>query len=106
MNTDLELGKTLETLRATLAQKRAARKAETNSHLRAFEWMSEEVAAESENPLLEQSFHPTSTLAQPHAAGVEHQHSLFGSSQLPKQDSQFTRPDAEESKTIAKMLSA
>jgi len=94
MSTDLELSLTLATLRATLAEKRAARKAQTNSDLRAFEIVSEEVAAQSDNPLLEQSFRVHGVLERLNALNLERQHSLFGNSELGKQASQF---DAEPS---------
>ena len=71
MNTQLELEKTLKTLRQNLAKKRAARKAQTNSDLRAFELVSEEVAAQSENPLLEQNFRADSVLAHLDALRLE-----------------------------------
>ncbi len=106
MNTQLELEKTLKTLRQNLAKKRAARKAQTNSDLRAFELVSEEVAAQSENPLLEQNFRAHSVLAHLDALRLERQSSLFASSQLPKQASQFDNPSEEEWAAFQRAVSA
>ena len=106
MSTDLDLDKTLGILRATLAQKRAARKTQTNSDLRVFERISEEVATQSENPLLEQSFRVHAVLEHLNALNLERQHSLFGNSQLSKQESRFDGPSEQELLDFQKALSA
>ena len=93
---NLELEASLRTLRKVLAQKRAARKAQTDGDLRAFDSVSDSIFSQSENPLLEQSFRAHSVLARLHELEAERQHSIFHSSELGRQESLFDSPDAHE----------
>ena len=95
-NPHLELEESLRTLRRTLAHKRAARKAQTDGDLRAFDSVSDSIFSQSENPLLEQSFRAHSVLTRLHELEIERQYSLFNSSELSPQESQFDHPDAHE----------
>lgn len=96
MSTNPELAQTLNALRRTLAEKRSARKAQTDGDLRAFDSVSDSIFSQSENPLLEQSFRANSVLARLHELELERQNSLFHNSALDKQESRFDSADAEE----------
>jgi hypothetical protein len=84
-----ELQQTLHSLRNTLAKKRAARKTQTNTDICAFESVSQHLASQSENLLLEQSFRAYSVLNRLHELNIERQQSLFANSVLDKQTSLF-----------------
>lgn len=107
-----ELEATLKSLRANLAQKRAARKSQTQAELQAFDAVSKQLHTESENPLLEQSFRAYAVLERLQALELERQHSLFGVSQLSSEESLFcdsdsnTNADADELLAFQQALKA
>jgi hypothetical protein len=104
MTTNLELTQTLSVLRRTLAKRRAARKTETDTHLHAFDAVSQHITAQSDNPLLEQSFRAYAVLERLRELETQGQHSTFECSEVPSQDSLLDLPNAQELQDFQRAL--
>ena len=104
MTTNLELTQTLSVLRHTLAQKRAARKTETDTHLHAFDAVSQHITVQLDNPLLEQSFRAYAVLERLRELETQGQHSAFEYSEILPQDKLLDLPDSQELQDFQRAL--